>query len=277
MPNSRLSVISIGALVTGATRGLVADINAVNALGANGFAVCSAIVIASHDHVTDVTEVPSDTVGAQLVHLQATTSANAMLIGVLGEHKTAEAVMDFAHDFSGPAVLDLTISGPSGETVLTKRGTEAVLERLAVPDLVSIGRKDAELVTGGEIQSLDDAQVAVQRLHNRGAQRVLIRCGALPTRFFDAHDDPGGDQIPAAFMTDLYFDGEEFSLFEAPLVPMLNVCGASSALHMGILSSLVGGSGFEEAIQRGKKFATDSIRHANSGDNLAFSEASLID
>lgn len=270
MPEAPPSIISIDALVTGAERGLVADIRAALTLGVTSFGVCTSIVIASHDQVTDVTEVPSDTVQAQLEHLSTTTSSKGLFIGTLGEHQSAEHVMNFAERFSGPVIIDFSISGPSGETVLTKRGTEVVLDNLSIPDLVSVNRRDAELITGGEIQSLDDAQVAVQRLHNRGAKRVLIRCGMLPTRFFDAHDDPGGDGSPSTFMTDLYYDGDEFALFEGPHVERARIEGASSALHMGILTGLIGDDDFEEAIQRGKRFVTEGIRHASSDGRLSF-------
>ena len=43
-----------------------------------------------------------------------------------------------------------------------------------------------------EINSLDDAQVAVQRLAKLGAPRVLLRCGALPARFFEGDGEQNG-------------------------------------------------------------------------------------
>lgn len=255
---SPLSLIS--ALCTGTVRGLEADILAARRLGIRPLAVCTSLVMASHGHVTDVTEVPADTVRAQLEHLAATVAPQAMKISVLGNHQIAEAVFRAAEDYSGPVVLDFVISGPSGETVLTDRGIEAVIERLGRPTLVVLSRRDAELVSGGEIGSLDDAQVAAQRLHRRGAQRVLIKCGVLPTRFFDAADDPGGDGHPGTFMTDLYYDGADFVLYEAPLLDDDGLEGASSLHAVALTRALTEGHPVEQAIQEGKRIVTDALR-----------------
>ena len=250
----------VGALYTGSTRGLDADMRATRGLGAEAFPVCTALVMASHGSVTDVTEVPADTVRAQLEHLTSTVNPQAMKIGVLGHHQSVEAVFRFAESYTGSVVLDFVISGPSGETVLTERGIDTVVSYLGIPDLVLLSRQDAELVSGGEIQSLDDAQVAAQRIQRRGARRVLIKCGVLPVRFFEAVEDPGGDGHPEAFMTDLYYDGTDFALFEAPVIEGDIPEGAASMHAVAMTLGLQGGSAPEEAIQRAKQIVTDFLR-----------------
>lgn len=254
----------VGALYTGSVRGLDADMLAARALGRQPFPVCTALVMASHGQVTDVTEVPADAVRAQLEHLATTVQPQAMKIGVLGNHQIVEAVFRFAETYVGPVVLDLVVSGLSGETLLTERGLEAVLEQLGIPDLVLLSRRDAELVSGGEIQSLDDAQVAVQRIHHRGARRVLIKCGVLPMRFFDATDDPGRDGRPEAFMTDLFYDGIDFALYEAPVVEGETPGGASSHYAVTIAHALMEGTPPEEAIQEAKRAVTDFLREGQA-------------
>ena len=253
-------VAVIGALYTATERGLAADVLAARALDLAPLPLCTSIVVASSGRVTDVTEVPVDTVLAQLEHMMGGESVRGVKIGVLGSPKTAIAVLDAASSLGGPVVLDLVASGPSGETVLSARGIDAVAERLAVPDLVTLSRADAELVTGGEISSLDDAQVAAQRVHNRGARAVVIRCGSLPYRFYDAADDPGGAG-EERFSADLYYDGQDFALFEAPLQDR-SPDGAGSAFALAALAGLVQGHAVEGALQHAKRFATDAVRHA---------------
>ena len=263
MPASPLPVTVVGALTTGSDRGLVADIGAAHALGLTPLAVCTQITAASSGRVTDVTDVPSDTVRAQLEHLAALGAPAGMKIGVLASAATAQAVLDAAEAVDGPVVLDLVASGPSGETVLSADGIDAVADRLGVPDVVTLSRQDAELVTGGTVESLDDAQVAAQRLAARGARAVLIRCGSLPYRFYDAADDPGSaDARPLSF--DLFYDGEDFALFEAPHLDA-DAGGASSVLALALLDGLLQGAAPEEALQVAKRAATDAIRFSNNG------------
>ena len=264
-----LALTLVGALYTGTERGLVSDLYAARALGVQGWGVCSALVMASQGHVTDVTEVPADTVRAQLEHLALMRDSVALKIGVLGNQQIVEAVFRSAERHPHPIVLEYIVSGPSGETVLTERGIAALNERLSVPDLVLISRQDAELITGGEIQSLDDAQVAAQRLSRLGARRVVVKCGALPTRFFDAVEDPGGDGQSEALASDLYFDGTDFALFEAPYLSGVAVDGAGSAFSVAITVGLAEKRTFEDALQHGKRYVTEALRRATT-DRLPF-------
>jgi hydroxymethylpyrimidine/phosphomethylpyrimidine kinase len=165
-------------------------------------------------------------------------------------------------------VLDLQLSGPSGETVLTQRGIDVVIDRLGVPDLVIVGRSDAEPLSGGEIRSLDDAQVAAQRLVKRGAQSVVIKCGPLPARHFEAEnaeaenaenaDQP--DDTDGPFNADLYYDGDSFALFEAPHLSDDVPAGASSAFALAALRALADGKSPEAALQDAKRYASEGLR-----------------
>lgn len=258
-PSPALSVAVAGALHVGVERGLAADLAAARALGLAARPVCTALVAAGAGAVADVTEVPADTVAAAFDCFAITGYPAGLKVGALGGPKTVDALFRATEGMTGPLVLDAVVSGPSGEVLLTERGIAALLDRWGRADLVTISRRDAELVTGGEIRSLDDAQVAAQRAHKRGARRVLLRCGALPARFFDA-DDPSGDGRPGAFMADLYYDGDGFALFEAPRLGVPEGIGASSALTLAALRALLDGRPMEEALQAGKRFATDSIR-----------------
>ncbi len=257
-------IAAIGALYAVSERGLASDILAARALGAAPLPICTSIVVASDGLVTDVTDVPVDTVQAQLDHLKATGAVEGIKIGILGGPKTVAAVFDAVSAFDVPTVLDIVASGPSGETVMSARGIDALAERLSVAHLVTVSRADAELVTGGQIESLDDAQVAAQRLHNRGAQSIVIRCGSLPYRFYDAADDPGipaGDGAARALSLDLFYDGDDFALYEAPLIEGAIVNGLSSQFAITALLGLVDGSPAEEALQTAKMQATESARH----------------
>lgn len=265
MPLSPVAVV--GATYTASERGLAADVLSARALGLAPLPVCTSIVVASGGRVTDVTDVPVDTVRAQLEHLDGAGPIRGVKIGILGGPKTAASVLDWATSVDMPVVLDLVASGPSGETVLEARGIDVVADRLGAATLVTLSKADAELVTNAQIESLDDAQVAAQRLHNRGAAAVVIRCGSLPYRFYDAADDPGaGAERP--FFADLLYDGEDFALFEAPLLDA-HPDGAASGFALAALAGLVDGLSIEDALQGAKRFATESVRHAVEVDGHA--------
>jgi Hydroxymethylpyrimidine/phosphomethylpyrimidine kinase len=260
--------IVVGALYPGISRGVKADLLATQALKGSAHPVCTAHVVAGRGVVTDVLNVPTDTVSAQFEHLAATESPTAAKVGVIGDAPTVETTFDHLRNLDGPVILDLTLSGPSGEDVLGQKGLDALLDHLDEPDLVTVRKTDASLVAGMEIPSLDDAQVAVQRIAQRGAEQVLLRCGRLPTHFYDS------DSSPPDFSVDLYYDGDEIALFEAPYLSGLDdLFGASSGLLLPLLQMMQRGTSLEPALQKAKGRVTEALRAAQeqeAGQTNAF-------
>lgn len=253
--------IVVGALYPGISRGVKADLLATQALQGSAYSVCSAHVVAGRGVVTDVLNVPTDTVSAQFEHLAATESPTAAKVGVIGDAPTVETTFDHLRTLDGPVILDLTLSGPSGEDVLGQKGLDALLDHLNEPDLVTVRKTDASLVAGMEIPSLDDAQVAVQRIAQRGAEQVLLRCGRLPTHFYDT------DSSSPDFSVDLYYDGDEIALFEAPYLSGLDdLSGVSSGLLLPLLQMMQRGTSLEPALQKAKGRVTEALRAAQDED-----------
>lgn len=251
----RFNPLVVGALYPGITRGLSADLLATQALSGTAFPICTSHVVAGDGVVTDVLNVPSDTVSAQLEHVFETRSPTSAKVGILGSTPTVNRVFELLGPLDGPVIYDLTVSGPSGEDVLGQRGLEAITEHLDKPDLVTIRRTDAALVAGMEIPTLDDAQVAAQRIAQQGAERVLIRCGKLATHFYDEN------ATPPDYALDLLFDGDDFALFEAPyLDDVEDHHGASSGLLLPLLHHLQSGMDLEPALQRAKGRVSEALR-----------------
>jgi len=267
--------IVVGALYPGISRGVKADLLATQALGGHAYPVCTTHVVAGRGTVTDVLSVPTDTVSAQFEHLAESETPTAAKVGIVGDAATVEATFRHLSLLEGPVVLDLTLSGPSGEDVLGQRGLEALVDHLDQPDLVAVRQTDAALVAGMEIPSLDDAQVAVQRIAQQGAERVLLRCGQLPTHFYDK------DGSPPEYAVDLFYDGEDIALFEAPYLSGLDdLHGASSGLLLPLLKMMQSGTTLDTALQAAKGRVTEALRAAQQSDSLqshAFFEAMRAD
>jgi hydroxymethylpyrimidine kinase/phosphomethylpyrimidine kinase len=261
----------VGALYPGIARGLKADLLSTQALSGTAHPICTTHVVAGHGIVTDVLNVPSDTVAAQLEHVFETQRPTAAKVGIIGDAAAANHVFQHLSTLDGPVVYDLTVSGPSGEDVLGQRGLEAATSHLEVPDLVTLRRRDAALVASMEIPSLDDAQVAAQRVAQQGAAQVLLRCGKLPTHFYET------DNTPPDYALDLFFDGEDFALFEAPRLSNLDALhGASSGLLLPVLRNLQAGDSHEEALQKAKGRVSEALRTADQ-DSPAHQSPTFFD
>ena len=251
----------LNALYTGTARGLNADIRATQAVGGTPLPVCTAHIVASHNVVTDVLNVPSDSVHAQIEHLLLSDTPesvvpNAAKIGIVGSTPSVGAVDQLldADSFSGPTILDITLSGNSGEDVAEQATVQALTDRMPRVDVVTVRLRDAELLAGMEIPTLDDAQVAVQRISQQGAQAVLLRCGPLPTHFFEREGEPPN------FALDLLCHDGEMALFEAPFVSTeAAIRGRSSAYLIDLLQRLHEEVPLTEAIQASKRRMADTL------------------
>jgi len=251
--------IVVGALYPGISRGIKADLLACQSLGGHAFPVCTAHVVAGRGTVTDVLNVPTDTISAQFEHLAETETPTAAKVGIVGDASTVEMTFDHLSRLDGPVILDLTLSGPSGEDVLGQRGLEALMDHLDQPDLVTIRKRDASLVAGMEIPSLDDAQVAVQRIAQQGAERVLLRCGQLPTHFYEE------EESSPDYAVDLLYDGEDIAVFEAPYLSGLDhLHGASSGLLLPLLQMMQSDVTLEASLQQAKGWVTEALRAAQN-------------
>lgn len=259
MPSSFRPLI-IGAQYPALERGLTADTLAVHSFDATPYTVCTSHIVAGHGTVTDVLEVPSDTVSAQLEHIFATQSPNAAKVGVVGSPASADVIFrSLKSNLEGPVVLDLTLSGPSGEDIVDPDTLDVITQHLGEMDLVSASVTDATLLAGMKIPSLDDAQVAAQRLGQRGGRHVLLRCGRLATHHFDTESDPPN------YAVDLYFDGEELAVFEAPFIDDIeHLSGRASGFMISVLHSLWSGRSVLHALQSSKAVVTEALRKAAS-------------
>lgn len=267
--------LCLNALYPGHDRGLAADVLAARALGGRALAVCTSLIVAGGGRVTDVLEVPSDTVAAQVEHLLTTDAPTGVKLSIVGQAPSAEAALDLVRAKpSGPVVLDVTLSGPEGEDLADGRVRETLVARFAEADVVTMRALDAALVAGMELSTLEDAQVAVQRLHLRGARAVVLRLPPLPSSA-----DAGGDgAAPDPFRAALVFDGNDFSLVETPDVPGGDdLAGASSIFTLGLLRGLVDGQPLVPAVQRAAAVAFEAVRlgsEVSPHDAPAYLEAS---
>ena len=254
--------IVIGAQYPALERGLTADTLAAQGFGTTPLTVCTSHVVAGHGTVTDVLEVPSDTVSAQLEHIFNTAQPNAAKIGVMGSAASASIIFDVleAH-LDGPVVLDLTLSGPSGEDIADPETLEIISSRMAMADLVSASLTDATLLANMEVPSLDDAQVAAQRIGQRGASHVLIRCGRLATHHYET------DGEPPNYAVDLFFDGDELAVFEAPFISgVAGLSGRASGLLMSTLHGLWSGRSLLDSLRASKAIIAEALREASTTD-----------
>ena len=231
--------------------GLQADLKTVQALGAYGTSVVTALTVQDTQRVYEVVPVDPWMVERQMATILDDVGADAIKIGMLARRDTVELVTRVcASKARGiPIVLDPVIASSSGHELLEVSGHTALIQRLMpLCALVTPNAPEAELLTGLPVREESHLHHAADRLLLMGQSAVLITGGHLP-----------GDRVVDLLRT---ADGLE-RRFEAPRLPD-TPHGTGCALSSAIAAGLAHGYTLESAVERAHTFLQESIPRALS-------------
>jgi hydroxymethylpyrimidine/phosphomethylpyrimidine kinase len=185
-------VLTIAGFDPSSGAGVTADIKTIAAHGCYGVACISAMTVQSTSAVRRVEASDPELIKDTLEELDRDLDIAAVHIGMLGSAKVIKAVVDFltsapkngAKD-RGKArlpniVLDPILKSSSGAALLDQTGTKLLTERLIpLADVVTPNVDEAAVITGLKVKDLDDMKAACGKLHEMGAQAVVITGGHL--------------------------------------------------------------------------------------------------
>src|SRR5256885_14946268 len=189
-------VLTIAGSDSGGGAGIQADIKAMSANGVFAMSVITAITAQNTEEVTEVFELPTSIIAAQIDAVFDDFEVAAVKTGMLS---SAEIVKIVAKMLKPQKVLNLVVDpvmvSKSGHPLLKPDAIEAVIQQLIPLALVVTPNiHEAQQLSGVEIKTLPDARQAAKIIHKMGCKHVLIKGGHLLA-------DRG---------TDLLYDGQLF-------------------------------------------------------------------
>lgn len=114
--------------------------------------------------------------------------------------------------------------------------------------IVTPNRYEAQILSGLQINSLDDMQNAAQIIHqNLGVKAVLVKGGGM-------QGDLRG--------VDILFDGQNLETLTTKLVETKNTHGTGCTLSAAIAANLATGKDLWEAVQQAKDYVTTALTYA---------------
>ena len=227
-------------------RGVQADLKTFAALGVYGTSAVTAITVRNAEGIVDVRDLPAELVTSQVDAVLSDMGAAAVKTGMLPRRDTVEAVAAQIRERGiENLVLDPVFAGDgtaaADEGVVDSLRTELVpLARVVTPNA-----REAGLLTGREIETLDDARSAAGAIVEMGASCAVITGG----RF-------------AGPATDILYDGAELRAFTAQRVETPNDSGVGAAFSAAVAAGLANGLEVRDAVSQAKKYVTGALRHA---------------
>jgi hydroxymethylpyrimidine/phosphomethylpyrimidine kinase len=181
MPDAPSVVLTVAGFDPSSGAGITADIKTIAAHGCYGVACITAMTVQSTAGVKRVEACDPELVSETLRELTTDIRIAAVHIGMLGSGKVAKAVAEFLGRAKPPnIVLDPILRSSSGADLIDSAGRKVMVEQLLpLSSVVTPNADEASALTGLPVKNLEEMRGAAIKLHEMGAQSVVVTGGDM--------------------------------------------------------------------------------------------------
>ena len=181
MPEAPTVVLTVAGFDPSSGAGVTADIKTIAAHGCYGVACITAMTVQSTAGVKRVEPSGAELVSDTLRELSTDMKIGSVHIGMLGSGKVAKAIAEFLTRAKTPnIVLDPILRSSSGADLIDPAGRKVLVEQLLpLAIVVTPNAQEASALTGLPVKNLDEMRGAAIKLHDMGAQSVVVTGGDM--------------------------------------------------------------------------------------------------
>ncbi|MFB6123552.1 MAG: bifunctional hydroxymethylpyrimidine kinase/phosphomethylpyrimidine kinase [Haloferacaceae archaeon] len=245
-PVSPPVALTIAGSDSGGGAGIQADLKTMEAHGAFGTSVVTAVTAQNTRGVERSHVLPTEEITAQYDAVMDDFDVGAIKTGMLATEPVIDLVADRLADYDGPLVVDPVMVAASGDRLLDSAAEAAYQRLVAEATLVTPNADEATVLTGVDLDDADDAREAGEALVDAGADAALVKGGHL-----------GGETVVDLLVTD---DGVE--RFEHPRVDTDATHGSGCTLSSAIAARLAAGDDLAHAVDAGTAFMERAVRYS---------------
>ncbi|HEY7532147.1 MAG TPA: bifunctional hydroxymethylpyrimidine kinase/phosphomethylpyrimidine kinase, partial [Nitrospiraceae bacterium] len=227
MSTTLKQVLTIAGSDSGGGAGIQADIKAMSANGVFAMSVITSITAQNTEEVTEVFELPTSIIAAQIDAVFDDFEIAAVKTGMLSTAAIVEVVARMLKPQNlKHLVVDPVMMSKSGHSLLKTDAIDA-MKRLLFPLalLVTPNVHEAQQLSGIEIKNLADARRAAKVIQGFGCANVLIK----------------GGHLLAERATDLLYDGRFFHVFKGTFIDTPHTHGTGCTFASAIAAHLARG------------------------------------
>ena len=242
-------MLTIAGSDSGGGAGIQADLKAFAARGVYGMSALTAITAQNTVGVQGVFELPAEFVGQQIDSVMSDIGADAWKTGMLSNAEIIRVVAGRVRRYKMERlVIDPVMVAKSGDPLLREEAREALVEELVpLAYVITPNHHEAQVLTGLDINTLEDMRAAAAAIHGMGARNVVVKGGHLPG---------------ATDATDVLYDGREFTELDAPRIDTPNTHGTGCTFASAIAAELAKGNEVPAAVRIAKEYLTAALRAA---------------
>ena len=259
------SALTIAGSDSSGGAGIQADLRTFEALGIRVATAITAITAQNAQGVSAIAPLSADLVIAQIEAVAADAEIQATKIGMLGTAAIAEAVAAAIEDLELPlVVLDPVLASTSGTRLLDADGVQTLVTELLPRVLVvTPNLPEAEALSGIRIDSIARARDAARRLHEMGAENVIVKGGhGLASATIGGARD---GLVEAPDVLDLLFDGKAFHELRVARVPNRQMRGTGCSYSSAVAAFLALGRALPDAAAQAQRHVAGLIAKGAEG------------
>lgn len=199
--------------------------------------------------VTRVDALSAEAVKAQIEAVVGDIGVDAVKTGMLLNREIMAVVASQVESWNlGNLVVDPVMVSRSGDRLIDD-GAIAFLQDILIPmaAIVTPNRFEAQILSGLEIDSVDDMRSAAEKIHSLGAKAVLVKGGGMK-----------GDLRGV----DVWFDGTRLDVLKTDNVDTRNTHGTGCTLSAAIGANLALGKDLFTAVTLAKDYVTTALKYA---------------
>lgn len=236
--------LTIAGSDSGGGAGIQADLKTFAALGVHGTTAITAITAQNTVGVTDILELPTSLIRAQIDAVVGDIGVQAAKTGMLSSSAiigtVAQAVVECGLDL---LVVDPVMVAKGGTKLLRDDAVEA-LRNLLIPlaTVITPNLPEAEVLVGRQIRTMQDRHRAARDLVAMGARVAVVKGG---------HADED--------VTDVYWDGSRLVELPGERIATANTHGSGCAFSAAIAACLAKGDDPLAAVRAAKDFINGAI------------------
>lgn len=244
MPQTPPVVLTIAGFDPSSGAGATADIKTIAAHGCYGVAALTALTVQSTSGVKRTQPIDIALLRETLEDLNQDSKISAVHIGMLGTAAVASAVADFLQSAQLTCVvLDTIIRSSSGATLLDNDAVTVLADQLLpLATVVTPNAQEAAVLTGVEVDSVEEMKQAAQQLKEMGAKAIVVTGG---------HLSPTVDVLLSA--------NGDLQTFKSEKLDTNYTHGTGCAFSTSIACNLAQGRSLPEAVLLAKSFLTAAI------------------
>jgi len=241
-------VLTIAGSDSGGGAGIQADLKTFCAFGVYGMTAITAVTAQNTKGVDAIFPLPPSMVARQIESIMEDIGVDAVKTGMLFSEDiiraVAQALCRWPVEY---LVVDPVMVAKSKAVLLEERAIQTLVqELLPLAHVVTPNLEEASVLAGFPVQNLRDMEDAARRIREKGPRYVLVKGGHLP-----------GNEV-----TDVLFDGKDFTYFSGPRIETPNTHGTGCTYSAAICALLALGYAVEEAVAEARRYMELVITHA---------------